>query len=155
MNSLTYRRADESDLDLLAEWNWQLIRDEGHRSAMQRPELRERMREWIQGDYTALIFNLGADPVAYTVHRQDAEGVFLRQLFVARGRRRAGLGREVMRTVFQLWRGQRLTVHVLCTNTAALEFYRSLGYRDYFLCLEILPAVGGEGREENAPTRSG
>ena len=33
-----------SDLDLLAEWNYQLIRDEGHRNPMSVTELRERMR---------------------------------------------------------------------------------------------------------------
>ena len=149
MHELTYRAATEADLDLLAEWNWHLIRDEGHRSTMQPPELKERMRQWIRGGYTALIFSRGDEPVAYSVHREDEEGVFLRQLFVARGRRRVGIGRLVMQSLFQLWTGRRLIVHVLCTNTAALEFYRSLGYRDYFLCLEI-PASRSTGAPEQA-----
>ena len=137
---LTHRKATDADLDFLAEWNWQLIRDEGHRNRMTPAELKERMREWLKGEYTAFLFSAGDEPVAYSVHKEDDDGVFLRQLFVARGRRRSGIGRAVMECLFALWRGRRLSVNVLCANRPALEFYRSLGYRDYYLCLEIPPA---------------
>lgn len=50
------RFAADSDLDLLAEWNYQLIQDEGHRNPMTVPELRERMRDWLAGEYQAMIF---------------------------------------------------------------------------------------------------
>ena len=43
---MDYRLANNDDLDLLAEWNHQLIQDEGHRNRMTAPELRERMRGW-------------------------------------------------------------------------------------------------------------
>ena len=41
--TMEYRFATDSDLDLLAEWNHQLIRDEGHRNPMlKRLRLRTR-----------------------------------------------------------------------------------------------------------------
>jgi GNAT superfamily N-acetyltransferase len=62
-------------------------------------------------------------------------------LFVVRDRRRQGLGRraiEILRS--QIWpTGKRLTVDVLVGNLGAIAFWRSVGYQDYYLALEILP----------------
>jgi predicted acetyltransferase len=67
--------------------------------------------------------------------------IYLRQLFVARDRRRQGIGRralELLRT--QVWpKSTRLTVDVLVTNQPALAFWRAVGYRDYSLTLEMRP----------------
>ena len=46
---LTWREALASDLGLLADWNQQLIRDEGHRNRMTVAQLEERMRLWLKG----------------------------------------------------------------------------------------------------------
>jgi hypothetical protein len=51
---MQYRFATSNDLDLLAEWNYQLIQDEAHRNRMALPELRERMRGWLAGEYRAV-----------------------------------------------------------------------------------------------------
>jgi len=67
-----HRFASESDLDLLAEWNHQLIRDEGHRNPMTVRELRERMRGWLEGEYKAVIFAIEGEPVAYALYRESA-----------------------------------------------------------------------------------
>ena len=53
---MQYRFAGDGDLDLLAEWNHQLIRDEGHRNTMTIPELRMRMMGWLSGEYKAVVF---------------------------------------------------------------------------------------------------
>ena len=40
----------------------------------------------------------------------------------------------------KLWPAtKRLTVDVLCHNEAGIRFWRSLGYKDYCLTLEIMP----------------
>ena len=46
---MKHRMAAASDLGLLADWNHQLIRDEGHRNPMAVPELRDRMKRWTRG----------------------------------------------------------------------------------------------------------
>ena len=143
---MEYRFATAADLDRLAEWNHQLIRDEGHRNAMTVAELRERMRGWLEGEYKAVIFGPQSDPVAYALFREGTAEVYLRQLFVRRDRRSEGIGREAVGILRErVWpRQKRLTVEVLTANTRAVQFWRSVGYEDYCLTLEIMPDKGGE-----------
>ncbi len=138
--ALAWRFAGDADLDLLAEWNHQLIRDEGHRNPMSVPELAGRMRGWLAGEYRAVLF-LDPDPVAYALFRTEDTLVHLRQLFVRRDRRRTGVGRSAIALLRRdVWPGShRLTVDVLAGNHAAVAFWRSLGYRDYSITMEIPP----------------
>lgn len=121
---MTFRRATLDDCALLAELNHQLIRDEGHRNRMTVPELEQRMRGWLSSEYAAVIFEQGAEVVAYALFREPAQEIYLRQLFVVRSRRRQGIGRqafEILRSKF--WpANKRLTVDVLVQNTAAVAF---------------------------------
>ncbi len=138
---MNFRRATLDDCAELAELNHQLIRDEGHRNPMTVPDLEQRMRGWLSGEYTAILFEVGREVVAYALYREESEEIYLRQLFVARNRRRQGIGRqatEILRT--QIWpKNKRLTVSMLVKNAAAVAFWRAIGYRDYSLTLEILP----------------
>jgi predicted acetyltransferase len=139
---LTFRRATLDDCARLAELNLQLIRDEGHRNPMTDPELEQRMKNWLASEYTSVIFEDGGTVVAYALYCEQPEEMYLRQLFVVRDRRRQGIGRravEILRS--QIWpKNKRLTVGVLVQNTAAVAFWRAMGYRDYSLTLEMLPA---------------
>jgi len=85
---MTYRRATTDDCPLLAELNHQLIHDEGHRNRMTVPELEQRMRGWLAGEYVAILFEEGGEVIAYALYREQAEEIYLRQLFVVRQRRR-------------------------------------------------------------------
>jgi len=138
---LTWHEASETDLGLLAEWNLQLIRDEQHRNPMTVEQLAERMRNWLQkGEYRAVLFS-SDEPLCHAVFKQEAELIHLRQFFVRRDRRRMGIGRAAMSILKeQIWPSDvRLTVDVLCHNQAGMAFWRSVGYRDYNLTLEIMP----------------
>ncbi|MBN1359771.1 MAG: GNAT family N-acetyltransferase [Sedimentisphaerales bacterium] len=65
------------------------------------------------------------------------------KLFVKRGYRRCGIGREAI----DILRRQvcpareRLTVDVLTANEAGIAFWRSVGFTDYCLTLEVVPDV--------------
>jgi GNAT superfamily N-acetyltransferase len=139
---MTCRRATLEDCSLLADLNYQLIRDEGHRSHMTVPELSQRLKEWLKGEYTAILFEHGAEVLAYALFRDEPEELYLRQFFVAPHRRRQGIGRRAMQILFsEVWpRNKRLTVDVLVTNKPAVAFWRAIGYSDYSLTLEILSA---------------
>jgi ribosomal protein S18 acetylase RimI-like enzyme len=138
---LTHRLATTDDLDLLAEWNHQLIHDEGHRNAMTVAELRQRMRDWLAGEYTATLFFDGQQAVAYALYRQTANEVYLRQFFVRRDCRRRRVGHSAMTTLLDaVWpQHLRRVVEALCHNEPAIALWRSLGYTDYCLTLEIVP----------------
>lgn len=139
---MTFRPATVDDCPLLAELNHQLIRDEGHRNPMTVSELEQRMRGWLAGEYRAVIYEDAGEVVAYALFREQPDEIYLRQLFVVRHRRSQGIGRravEILRS--QIWpKNKRLTVEVLVANQRGANFWRSVGYVDYALSLEILPA---------------
>ena len=137
---LSWRDVSGSDIGLLAEWNHQLIRDEGHTNPMTVEQLAERMTKWLAGEYRAIIFS-DDQPVAYALFKKEEDLVYLRQMFVRRDRRRSGIGRSAFEILQgEIWpSGVRLTVDVLCRNVGGVAFWRSVGYRDYCLTLEIMP----------------
>jgi len=137
---LEWRYGSEADLGLLAEWNHQLIQDEGHRNPMSVEQLAGRMKTWLQAEYRSVIFSDRA-PVAYALFKKEDCLIYLRQLFVQRERRRCGIGREAFTILRrEIWPADaRLTVDVLCRNVGAIVFWRKLGYQDYSLTLEIMP----------------
>ena len=138
---MTFRRATSDDCALLAELNHRLIHDEGHRNQMTVSELEQRMKGWLAAEYAAVLFEDRGEVIAYALYREEPEQVYLRQFFVARNRRRQGIGRravEILRS--KIWpQNKRLTVDVLVRNNAAGEFWRSVGYRGYCLTLEVMP----------------
>lgn len=140
---MNFRHATLSDCALLAELNHQLICDEGHRNKMTVRELEQRMGGWLQSEYKAVLFEDAGETVAYALFREQPEEIYLRQLFVVRNRRRKGVGRGAMDILRQqIWsKNKRLTVEVLTKNTAAVQFWRAVGYQDYSLALEILPVA--------------
>jgi ribosomal protein S18 acetylase RimI-like enzyme len=139
---LAFRRATPSDAEMLGRMNQQLIQDEGHSNPMTLPELQGRMRVWLTGEYTAVIFEDNAGVAAYALFREEPQLIYLRQLFVHRDRRRRGYGLEAVLILQRdFWPARkRVTVDVLVTNQAALDFWRKAGFRDYCLTLESTAA---------------
>lgn len=146
--TLKTRFASVEDCSMLAAWNYQLIRDEGHHNPMNVWELEERMRGWLaSGEYLAVIFEEN-EPVAYALFRETEDEIYLRQFFVVRHKRREGIGSCAMAQLFALWpKEKRWTVSVLTKNTLAVAFWQAMGYADYALTLEIMPCA-------NVPRRS-
>lgn len=148
MNALTWRHASQTDIRLLAALNRQLIEDEGHRNTMSVAELADRMRAFLTGDYRAVLFERDGRLVAYALWAQRGDGLYLRQFFVVREARRDGIGRAAMAILRQdVWpQDTRLYLEVLTGNTRGLAFWRSLGFADYALTLEMPPPDrGGAG----------
>ncbi len=138
---LTYRVATPADSDLLGKLNHQLIRDEGHRNPLSPPELAARMRDWLAGEYVAVLFERKQRVVAYALFTVRPEEIYLRQMFVDRDHRRAGVGRDAIALLRrEVWpRHKRVVVEVLSHNHAATAFSRTVGFCDYALTLECLP----------------
>jgi len=141
---MEYRVATEADLNLLAAWNHELMQDEGNRRPLPVSELRERMRRWLWGEHRAIIFVRNGAPVAYALYRERPDEIHLEHFFVRREERRAGCGRQAIALLRdRIWPpGRRLTLEVLCQNATGLQFWRAMGYEDYSVMLEILPASG-------------
>jgi hypothetical protein len=139
---LAWRHASHEDIDFLVDWNHQLIRDDFHRNSMTVPELRARMKGWFDAnEYQAVLFS-DTEPVAHALFRTDKDMVYLRQFFVRRDRRRAGIGRAafgILRN--EVWpKSHRVVVDALCRENGTIPFWRAVGCRDYCMTLEIMPA---------------
>lgn len=150
----TYRFATLDDVPVLARMSRELTEDERHRNRS-RPLIwfEERMRNFLIGGYRAVLFERDGQVAAYALYADltDSDTIYLRQLFVERGQRRRGIGREAMRLLMdEVWPlNRRLTVEVLVGNKAALAFYRAIGYHEYSIELEIL--ASGRGKDNDAP----
>jgi len=140
---LIFRVATAADLPQLASWNRQLIEDEGHDNTMSLEELAARMRTWLTTEYQALVFEDPATstPAAYALFRVTPEWIHLRQFFVARNRRRRGIGARAVAllrdTVFP--RDKPVIVEAMAWNQPALSFWRAVGFADRYVGLESRP----------------
>jgi GNAT superfamily N-acetyltransferase len=140
-DDLVFRVATAADLPQLASWNQQLIEDEGHDNTMSLEELVARMRTWLTTEYQALVFEDRATPAAYALFRRTPEWIHLRQFFVARDRRRRGIGARAV----ELLRAEvfppdkSVIVEAMAWNHAALSFWRAVGFADRYVGLESRP----------------
>ena len=144
---MTWREAAEVDCPLLGALNHQLVADERHPSAMTVAELTERMREFLAGEYTAILFEDQGDVLAYALyHPIEGDELYLRQFFVVRGRRREGVGRRavgiLLGEVFPP--GKRVVVTALSHNERARSFWAEVGFDEYCVSFERRP--GGADR---------
>lgn len=144
---MEYRRAKTEDAGLLARLNSQMIRDEGHQNSMTLDELEQRMHNWLENTYHAVIMEDANEVVAYALYREaydgwegDPGGVYLRHFFVVRHRRREGLGTEAFSLLREkVWnRDCRITLEVLIPNKRARTFWESLGFREYCISYELI-----------------
>src|SRR5713226_567603 len=124
---MNYRPATSSDARLLGAMNQQLIRDEGHRNRMSAGELEQRMAGWLQGEYSAVIFEREGEPAGYALFRVESEYVYLRQFFVKPDMRRQGIGRAAIDwLVKNVWNEiGRIRLEVLVENKTGIEFWRA------------------------------
>lgn len=146
MRELEYRFAVEEDAALLAEMNQQLIRDEGHRNKMTLAQLQERMAGWLGGKYTAVVFSEGSEAVGYALYRNEAEWVYLRQLFVKAGMRRKGIGREAISWLKDnAWKNDKIIrVEVLVGNPEGMSFWKAVGFENYCITMEMERSLRNE-----------
>jgi predicted GNAT family acetyltransferase len=130
--------ATEADIPLLARMNHRLIADEGHKNPMSVAELAQRMRGWLAGEYSAVLFEESGEPVAYALFRDnDSGGKYLRQFFVERWQRRRGVGRCAMQLLMnEVLPETRIVVEVLSSNERGRQFWHALGFTEYALTLE-------------------
>jgi GNAT superfamily N-acetyltransferase len=93
---MNYRPATPTNLRLLAAFNQHLIEDERADTRLSLQELESRMRNWLNTDYQAVIFEVDVAPIGYALFRPEEHGIHLRQFFIARHARRKGLGRTAI-----------------------------------------------------------
>ena len=136
---LKFRFASENDVPWLAKMNQELILDEGHRNKMTLPELEQRMSDFLQKEYEAVIASTGQTDIGYALYRKDPEWLYLRQIFIIKSMRRKGLGRKFIEWLINNpWRDcKRIRTDVLVGNVAGIDFWKAVGFKEYLITLEM------------------
>jgi GNAT superfamily N-acetyltransferase len=100
--------------------------------------LEDRTRSWLQTEYRAILFEEGSEALGYALFKQDPDWIYLRQFFVCRERRRQGIGRNAMRWLLaNVWNdAERVRLDVLIGNSAAIQFWQSVGFAGYCVTME-------------------
>ena len=131
------RLATSGDLSVLAKMNHQLIKDEGHSSSMNEPELLERMESWLQGEYNAAIIEDASTIIGYALWRNEKQYLYIRQFFVGPGHRRKGVATKAIQLLKQAyWQGRVLRLEVLVNNRRGRSFWQSVGFKEYCVTME-------------------
>ncbi len=139
-SALVCRAATLQDAPLLARMNRQLIEDERSRNPMTIAELEVRMAGWLNGDWRAVVFEQDGLPVGYVLYqfrsdeyRPSETAVYVRQFFVARERRRRGIGRRAFAIVCEkhFAKASSVVLDALQTNPRARHFWKVIGFRPY------------------------
>ena len=136
---LKFRFATESDVPWLAKMNQQLIHDEGHRNKMTLAELEQRLSNFLQKEYDAVIAGLGQTDIGYALYRKDLEWLYLRQIFVIEEMRRKGFGRRFIEWLKKNpWKKcKRIRTDVLVDNIVGIDFWKAVGFKEYCITMEI------------------
>ena len=135
---MRYRYATAVDVPVLAEMNQQLIRDEGHRNRMSLGQLEDRMRGWLAGEYTGILFEDEQGVAGYALFKREPEWLHLRHFFIQPARRRQGIGRAAIEWLAaNVWADvPRIRIDVLAGNAGGIQFWRSVGFQDYCMTME-------------------
>ncbi len=97
--TLSLRSAGNSDLQILAEMNKQLMEDEKSSNPMGIRELEERMREFLESNWAIDLIMKEAKIIGYTLYKyqedllnRNEKQVYVRQYFIRRENRKMGYG---------------------------------------------------------------
>jgi len=137
MSALRINKATIEDLEMLAVMNKQLIEDERHDNPMGIEALKERMREFILGEYEAYIFKDEEVIRGYALVNQVRKPVYLRQLYICRDSRRSGIGKACFQLLLTELRVRQLDVEVMYWNEAGYKFWKSLGFEERSVYLRL------------------
>lgn len=131
---MKWKKTTDADVSLLAHMNRQLREDEAPLAEPLRVDFEQRMRGWLAGEYSAVLFELDGQPVAYALWRDnEGRGIYLRQFFVVRERRRQGVGRKAIELLVAevLPPRTEVTLEVLEQNPHGLAFWQAMGFGAY------------------------
>jgi ribosomal protein S18 acetylase RimI-like enzyme len=131
-------KAKLADSQNIAEMNFRLIRDEGHRNPMNQAQLTRRMKGWLKGDYRACLFQEQGKIIGYCLYRHDEGFAYIRHFFIERAYRKQGQGRKAFKLLLKdVWKGTGfLRLDVLLGNKTGIKFWKKVGFKEYSLTME-------------------
>jgi ribosomal protein S18 acetylase RimI-like enzyme len=136
---MNIQKAGVESLDLLARMNKELREDEQIDNYMTDGEIVERMRGFLNENsgYAVYLFIEAGETAGYALINLNEEPLYIRQFFIRRESRRKGYGSEGIRLLKETMNTGSFDLEVLVWNTAAIEFYRSVGFKDRLIRMRM------------------
>lgn len=127
---MNLKECSAEDAEKLAELNKQLIEDEKSDNKMSLGELQDRMKSFLETDYSAYFFMEDNSIIGYALVNTRAEPLYLRQFFIARNFRRNHKGRQAFELLLNELKTDKIDLEVLSWNEAGLKFWQSCGFAE-------------------------
>jgi GNAT superfamily N-acetyltransferase len=134
------RPATLADVDILADWNKQLIVDEGSRNPMNLQQLKDRMIGLLNGDWSVVIVSVNHEEIGYMLYKRGKDDyfpeqstVYVRQFFIHRNTRSRGIGETAFNFIVEKHfpKGSDISLEVLESNPRGRRFWEKIGFLTY------------------------
>ena len=133
-----FYKCGNDDIGELAIMNKQLIVDEGHSNPMDIAQLADRMKSWINDNYTAYGAKYKSILIGYCLVRDDGDYIYIRQIFIRENYRMKGYGKNLVNWLrVSVFQGRKFRMEVLCNNIKAHKFWEKIGFSDYSIMMEL------------------
>ena len=106
------------------------------------PELRERMKRFLDTGYDGYLVLVDGREAGYVLVKSIVKPIYLRHFFIERHSRRQGIGTKAVGRLIELLDAGAIDVEVLHDNQPAIEFWRKMGFKKRFIGLRLDNARG-------------
>ena len=134
---IAIRRCTKNDISMLARLNQMLIEDENADNKMTLIQLEQRMSEFLENGYDAVLFHNDEVIAGYALINRNVEPFYLRQFFICREYRRMGCGRKAFHALLSFLDVKEIDIDVYAWNPAAISFWKSLGFKERFYNMRL------------------
>ena len=128
-----------ADCSLLASMNKRLIEDEKSSNPMNILQLEERMRGFLESEYSAFYFMVEDTAIGYALVRHTSSPLYLRQFFIDREYRRKRHGTQAFRLLLEHLQTDTIDIDVLPWNARGMAFWQSCGFRETCISMRHQP----------------
>lgn len=119
-----------TDVSKLALLNKQLIDDEKSNNPMDIYELENRMKGFLQTDYSAYFFIESSQIIGYALIRNSSSPAYLRQFLIERNYRKHNYGTQAFQMLLQYLDIKEIDLEVLPWNKNGLAFWKHCGFEE-------------------------
>lgn len=124
-----------ADVPMLAELNKQLIDDEKSDNPMSINELKNRMSEFLNTEYSAYFFIVHSQVIGYALVKNTVEPIYLRQFLIDRKYREKHYGKQAFQMLMQHLGLKRIDIEVLPWNQIGYSFWKNCGFKELSIAM--------------------
>lgn len=114
----------------LAEMNKKLIEDEQSDNPMTLEELHNRMKGFLEGEYSAYFFIVAGIVIGYALVRHSSTPLYLRQFFIDREYRQKHHGKLAFQELMTYLKVETIDIDVLPWNHTGISFWKNCGFEE-------------------------